>query len=89
MSAFRMRVLMKLFILLGLLTSSFAIAAPALSTREVLHSAGLPPHSLSKIDRGEIIAHNIQEVTDKEISMSTAIYLAAPLDKVVNHLKSL
>lgn len=79
---------MLIYSILGLLLFSVATAAPAPASREVLLSAGVPGHKIDQLDQGEIITHNIQENTDKELAMSVAIYLAVPPDKVVDYLRN-
>ena len=71
-----------------LLFFSFAMAAPAPTAREVLLSLGVPSNKISRLDQGEIIAHGVQEGTDKELAMSVAIYLPAHPDKVIAYIQS-
>ncbi len=79
---------MLIYTLLGLLFFSFATAAPAPSSREVLLSADVPAHKIGRLDQGEIISHAIQEATDKELAMSAAIYLPVHPDKIIDYIKS-
>ena len=80
--------LMPVYTLLGMVFFSFSIAAPLPSPREVLIAAGVHPYKLDQIDQGEIITQAIQEVTEKELAMSVAVYLPASLDKVVEYMRS-
>ena len=79
---------MLIYTLLGLLFFSFATAAPAPSSREVLLSADVPARKIGRLDQGEIISHAILESTDKELAMSVAIYLPVHPDKIIDYIKS-
>jgi hypothetical protein len=79
---------MPIYSLVSLLFFSIAAAAPAPSIREVLSLAGIPAHKISRLEEGEIITHNIQEATDKEIAMSVAMYLAVPPVKIVDYMRT-
>ncbi|QSA97831.1 hypothetical protein [Methylococcus sp. EFPC2] len=79
--------LARLYGLCGLLSFPVAMAAPAPTAEEVLRLIGVPAEQSARLARGEIVTHEAREATDKELAMTTALYLAVPLDKVVDYFR--
>lgn len=54
---------------------------------EVLSRVGPPQEQLAELDQGKAISWKLPENSDKELAYSIAIYVPAPLDKVVATIK--
>ncbi len=79
---------MPIYYLISLLFFSITMADAKPSSSEILALAGVSEHKIGQLDQGQIITHDIQETTEKELAMSVAIYLAVPLEKVVDYMRN-
>jgi hypothetical protein len=79
---------MPIYYLICLVFFSIATADSISSSSEVLALAGFPLHKIGQLDQGEIITHEIPETSDKELAMSVAIYMAVPLEKVIDYMRN-
>ncbi len=58
------------------------------SSEDVLSLVGIPQQQIGKLDKGEIITHDIPEATGKELAMSIAIYLPVPVAEILEYMKN-
>ena len=56
-----------------LLTSSTVLATPI--DRDILQQAGIPADKAAHLLQGNVVSHELQEASDKEMALSTAIYI--------------
>jgi hypothetical protein len=76
------------FLALLLLSSATTFAAPVPTVKDIIASLGLKQDQVSNLERGEIVALEIGEATEKELAMGLGIYLPSPPAKLVAYFKS-
>ncbi|PTR17344.1 hypothetical protein C8R31_101507 [Nitrosospira sp. Nsp2] len=76
------------FLVLLLLSSATTFAAPVPTVEDIIASLGLKQDQVANLERGEIVALEISEATEKELAMGLGIYLPSPPAKLVAYFKS-
>jgi hypothetical protein len=76
------------FPVLLLLSSATTFAASVPTVEDVIASLGLKQDQVANLERGEIVALEIGEATEKELAMGLGIYLPSPPAKLVAYFKS-
>jgi hypothetical protein len=76
------------FLVLLLLSSATTFAAPVPTVEDIIASLGLKQDQVANLERGEIVALEIGEATEKELAMGLGIYLPSPLAKLLAYFKS-
>ena len=76
------------FLVLLLLSSATPFAAPVPTAKDIITSLGLKQDQVANLERGEIIALEIGEATEKELAMGLGIYLPSPPAKLLAYFKS-
>ena len=77
----------RLFFVQLLLSSATALAAPAPTAEDIITSLALKQDQVANLHRGEIVALEIGEATQKELAMGLGIYLRSPPAKLVAYFK--
>jgi hypothetical protein len=75
-------------LVLLLLSSATPFAAPVPTAKDIITSLGLKQDQVANFERGEIIALEIGEATEKELAMGLGIYLPSPPAKLLAYFKS-
>lgn len=70
-----------------LLSSAAALATPAPTAEDIITSLALKQDQVANLHRGEIVALEIGEATQKELAMGLGIYLPSPPAKLVAYFK--
>lgn len=78
------RNLLFVFALVGT-TSAFAANEP--SMQEVLGKLGIEQEKLADLEKGETVAFDVEEKTEKEMAAGVAVYLPAPPSKLIAFVK--
>ncbi|WON74341.1 hypothetical protein [Nitrosospira sp. Is2] len=76
------------FLVLLLLSSVTTFAAPVPTVKDIIASLGLKQDQVANLERGEIVALELGEATEKELAMGLGIYLPSPPAKLVAYFKS-
>ncbi|MDD4913422.1 MAG: hypothetical protein PHW13_00115 [Methylococcales bacterium] len=84
---FRLYGLVMCSVLPMLLAAPVAGAAALPTSAEILEMVGVPPAKIARLDRGEVIAHDILETGDRELAKIIAIYLTVPPEKVAGFMR--
>lgn len=78
----------RFFLVLLLLSSETTFAAPVPTVKDIISALGLKQDQVANLERGEIIALEIGEATEKELAMGLGIYLPLPPAKLLAYFKS-
>jgi hypothetical protein len=76
------------FLVLLLLPSATTSAAPVPTVKDIISALGLKQDQVANLERGEIIALEIGEATEKELAMGLGVYLPLPPAKLLAYFKS-
>jgi hypothetical protein len=77
----------RLFFIQLLLSSATVLAVPAPTAEDIITSLALKQELVASLHRGEIVALEIGEATQKELAMGLGIYLRSPPAKIAAYFK--
>ncbi len=81
-----------ILLILGLLSIGLATAAEPvpseLTSEKVLRYLGFTPAEQEALQRGEITSHEVKELSEKELAITVAVLVPAPLERLLEYLRS-
>lgn len=76
-----------LMLLTGVLFSLPVFAQQAPTSQQVLQNFGIGAEQIGQLDRGEIVAYEVSETSQKELGIGVAMILPVALPKIIDYIK--
>ncbi|WP_340123535.1 hypothetical protein [Methylobacter svalbardensis] len=81
------KISIQLMLLTGVLCGQAVFAQQAPTSQQVLQDFGIDSEQTAQLERGEIVAYDVSETSQKELAIGVAMILPVALPKIVDYIK--